>query len=166
MLTKPTSKAAGFTITETLIVLAVAGLILVIVFAAIPALTRNSRNNQRKQNIQSILAAISHYELNNSANFPTTAELQPLLDQYAHLSYYDTSNVTAQPKPAVGGGPVPILNPNDNPGGLEAVDVYNHAKCDSNSPGNATTGGAGYSDVVALYALETGNGQSPQCQQL
>lgn len=159
-----TPKAAGFTITETLIVLAVAGLILIMIFTAIPALTRNSRNNQRKQDIQSILAAVSHYELNHSANFPTNVELQPFLDQFAHLSYYDPSAVTTHGTDNAAGGIVPILN--NSPGGLEAVDVYNHAKCDSNSPGNATTGGAGYRDVVALYALETNGGQSLQCQQL
>jgi prepilin-type N-terminal cleavage/methylation domain-containing protein len=68
---KPRSTAsAGFTIIETLIVLVIAGLILLIVFDAIPALTRNSRNNQRKQDVQAILGVVSNYELNNSGNFP------------------------------------------------------------------------------------------------
>ena len=43
-----TKREEGFTIIEVLIVLAIAGLILLIVFLAIPALQRNSRNTQRK----------------------------------------------------------------------------------------------------------------------
>jgi prepilin-type N-terminal cleavage/methylation domain-containing protein len=38
-------REAGFTIIEVLIVLAIAALILLIVFLAVPALQRNARNN-------------------------------------------------------------------------------------------------------------------------
>jgi prepilin-type N-terminal cleavage/methylation domain-containing protein len=37
----------GFTIIEVMIVLAIAGLIMLVVFLAVPALQRNSRNTQR-----------------------------------------------------------------------------------------------------------------------
>ena len=40
-------RAEGFTIIEVLIVLAIAGLILLVVFLAVPALQRNARNTQR-----------------------------------------------------------------------------------------------------------------------
>ena len=45
----------GFTIIEVLIVLAIAGLIMLIVFLAVPALQRNSRNTQRKNDVANIL---------------------------------------------------------------------------------------------------------------
>ena len=45
--TYKTKRDEGFTIIEVLIVLAIAGLIMLIVFLAVPALQRNSRNTQR-----------------------------------------------------------------------------------------------------------------------
>src|ERR1700749_2754140 len=63
----------GFTIIEVLIVLAIAGLILMIVFLAVPALQRNSRNTQRKNDVQSILGAISEYESNNNGALPAAS---------------------------------------------------------------------------------------------
>jgi prepilin-type N-terminal cleavage/methylation domain-containing protein len=63
----------GFTIIEVLIVLAIAGLILLIVFLAVPALQRNSRNTQRKADIQALLGAASEFSANNSGAIPTVA---------------------------------------------------------------------------------------------
>lgn len=63
----------GFTIIEVLIVLAIAALILLIVFLAVPALQRNSRNTQRKNDVASILAAISDYQTNNNGVMPNAA---------------------------------------------------------------------------------------------
>jgi prepilin-type N-terminal cleavage/methylation domain-containing protein len=42
-----TKKADGFTIIEVMIVLAIAGLIMLVVFLAVPSLQRNSRNEPR-----------------------------------------------------------------------------------------------------------------------
>src|SRR5690349_2606610 len=61
----------GFTIIEVLIVLAIAGLIILIVFLAVPALQRNSRNTQAKNAASSILGAVSEYENNNNGAMPT-----------------------------------------------------------------------------------------------
>lgn len=49
----------GFTIIEVLIVLAIAGLILLIVFLAVPALQRNARNNARNNEASRISAAVT-----------------------------------------------------------------------------------------------------------
>ncbi|HWB38791.1 MAG TPA: type II secretion system protein [Candidatus Saccharimonadales bacterium] len=62
----------GFTIIETMIVLAIAGLILLIVFLAVPALQRNARNTQRKNDAASILAGVSSFISNNNGNPPTS----------------------------------------------------------------------------------------------
>ncbi len=60
----------GFTIIEILIVLAIAGLILTIVFIAVPQLQRNTRDNQR-QNIASRLSSeLNTYSSNNQGTFP------------------------------------------------------------------------------------------------
>lgn len=68
-LQKPNSR--GFTIIEVLIVLAIAGLILLIVFLAVPALQRSSRNTNRKNDAAAVLASISEYGTNNAGALPT-----------------------------------------------------------------------------------------------
>ena len=68
-----TKTASGFTIIEVMIVLGIAGLILLIVFLAVPALQRSSRNTQRKNDVSAILSAISDYESNNNGQLPTSA---------------------------------------------------------------------------------------------
>jgi prepilin-type N-terminal cleavage/methylation domain-containing protein len=60
----------GFTIIEVLIVLAIAGLIILIVFLAVPALQRNSRNTQRRNDVSAILGAIQEYANNNGGDLP------------------------------------------------------------------------------------------------
>src|SRR4051812_2037903 len=84
---------SGFTIIEVLIVLAIAGLILLIVFLAVPALQRNSRNTQRKNEVAGILGAINEYANNNNGVFPTTATTQADALANAKLSFY-TGNIT------------------------------------------------------------------------
>lgn len=59
-----TKREEGFTIIEVLIVLAIAGLIILIVFLAVPALQRNSRNTQRKNDASLLASAVSEC-LNN-----------------------------------------------------------------------------------------------------
>lgn len=63
-------QSEGFTIIEVLIVLAIAGLILLIVFLAVPALQRNNRNNQRRADVGKILAAMSDFSNNNNGTLP------------------------------------------------------------------------------------------------
>lgn len=61
-------KTEGFTIIEVLIVLAIAGLILLIVFLAVPALQRNSRNTTRNNEAARISAAVSECLANRNAD--------------------------------------------------------------------------------------------------
>lgn len=62
----------GFTIIEVLIVLAIAGLIMLIVFLAVPALQRNSRNTQRKNDASAVASAIANFISNNGGTLPDT----------------------------------------------------------------------------------------------
>lgn len=62
----------GFTIVETLIVLAIAGLIILIVLLAVPALQRTSRNTNIKSDATAIAGGISEYESNNGGVLPAT----------------------------------------------------------------------------------------------
>lgn len=59
MLQQLKKRNSGFTIIEVLIVLAIAGLIMVVVFLAVPNLQRNQRNNGTKTEANNLLAAYS-----------------------------------------------------------------------------------------------------------
>jgi len=81
-------KQSGFTIIETMIVLAIAGLILLIVFLAVPALERSARNTQRKTDAGNILAAIGTYVSNNNGALPSgPTELNQAICGI-HLGFY------------------------------------------------------------------------------
>lgn len=60
------SNQKGFSIIEVLIVLAIAGLIMLIVFLAVPALQRNARNSSRQSDASKISAAITQCLSNNN----------------------------------------------------------------------------------------------------
>jgi prepilin-type N-terminal cleavage/methylation domain-containing protein len=64
-------RAAGFTIIEVMIVLAIAGLIMVIVFIAVPQLQRSERNTSRKSVISRIKTEVDNYSSNNAGAVPT-----------------------------------------------------------------------------------------------
>lgn len=64
----------GFTIIEVVLVLAIAGLIFLMVFIALPALQRSQRNTRRRQDMSRILAAFNDYQANNNGNFPSSTD--------------------------------------------------------------------------------------------
>ena len=68
MKTKLNKQEKGFTIIEVLIVLAIAGLIILIVFLAVPALQRNSRNTQRQNDASRALSMMQETINNNNGN--------------------------------------------------------------------------------------------------
>src|SRR3981081_1292816 len=71
-LTSQKPRGAGFTIIEVLIVLAIAGLILLIVFLAVPALQRSSPKTQRNNDLSSLGGAVANYISNNGGTLPLT----------------------------------------------------------------------------------------------
>lgn len=66
MLQKLKKRESGFTIIEVLIVLAIAGLIMLIVFLAVPALQRSSRNRGRENDASLLATAINDCVTNNN----------------------------------------------------------------------------------------------------
>ena len=63
-------RESGFTIVEVMIVLAIAGLVLAIVFIAVPALQRNSRNTQRRSDLANLRAQVDTWTGNNNGKLP------------------------------------------------------------------------------------------------
>lgn len=60
----------GFTIIEVVLVLAIAGLIFLMVFVALPALQRSQRDTQRRQDVSRVASALTQYQTNNGGNLP------------------------------------------------------------------------------------------------
>lgn len=60
----------GFTIIEVSLVLAIAGLIFLMTFVALPALQRQSRNTAREEDVTNLVAAIKKYQTNNRGALP------------------------------------------------------------------------------------------------
>ncbi len=63
----------GFTIIEVVLVLAIAALIFLMVFIALPALQRNQRDTQRKNDLGRFMSAISSYQSNNRGTVPAAS---------------------------------------------------------------------------------------------
>lgn len=64
-------KEKGFTIIEVVLVLAIAGLIFMMVFVALPALQRSQRDTQRKDDLSRAMTAVTNYTTNNNGSLPT-----------------------------------------------------------------------------------------------
>lgn len=78
----------GFTIIEVMIVLAIAGLILVVVLIAIPQLQRNQRNENRRSVMARVVTEINSYAGNNNGKIPGSVaadiddDLESIEDRY------------------------------------------------------------------------------------
>ena len=72
--TNPQTNPA-FTIIEVVLVLAIAGLIFLMVFIALPTLQRNQRDTQRKNDMARLKTAIDSYKSNNRGQMPTASQL-------------------------------------------------------------------------------------------
>lgn len=157
------SNSEGFTIIEVMIVLAIAGLILLIVFLAVPALQRNARNTQRKNDVGALTGAISEYTNNNSGAAPNTQATLTTAVGNAKLGYYTSTNVfyqgtessapTSVSAPGTAGSAT-VLTTDD-------IVVVQGATCSNNAaaPGPSR-------DVAILYAVEASSGNgTEQCTQ-
>ena len=60
----------GFTIIEVVLVLAIAGLVFLMVFIALPALQAAQRDTQRRADVAIIIAAVKNYTKNNHGKAP------------------------------------------------------------------------------------------------
>jgi prepilin-type N-terminal cleavage/methylation domain-containing protein len=160
MLKKLQKKSEGFTIIEVMIVLAIAGLILLIVFLAVPALQRNSRNTQRKSEASAIASAYSEYVNNHGGNPPTTGTQ---IANNVKLSFY----TTGVPNPIVLASTATTLGTAPD---TDNVAVFVHAKCDATKDYSAGAANAAnqvtYSSRggVVVFTTEGGGGtDTPTC---
>ncbi len=65
-----TQTKKGFTIIEVVLVLAIAGLIFLMVFVALPALQRGQRDTQRRDDVSRVVSQLQSYATNNRGALP------------------------------------------------------------------------------------------------
>ena len=86
----------GFTIIEVVLVLAIAGLIFLMVFLALPALQRSQRDAQRKQDVAMVVTALHNWKANNKgrgyASMGNNSVLTPLADLNEEQKKYGVNN--------------------------------------------------------------------------
>jgi prepilin-type N-terminal cleavage/methylation domain-containing protein len=138
-------RTEGFTIIEVLIVLAIAGLILLIVFLAVPALQRNSRNTQARNEAANILGAVSEFASNNNGKLPAAS------DNTTVLASSNVKNVTTLTIEAESGSTTPTAS---------VAVLRIGAKCDASNTG--TDPGAGR-QVALLFQIENNSGSVTTC---
>ena len=188
MLKHTKGKTSGFTIIETMIVLAIAGLIMLIVFLAVPALQRSARNTQRKNDVAGIASAIANYIDNNGGTLPNStapngATSKTVLigngcsatgtppctgnSESVKLGYYNPSNVQyySGTSTLANGDTIATLGVTGAPSGTsnfqEYVLIVNGWTCNSN---NTALGSPNDRTAAVLYQLE-GAGNSYECQE-
>lgn len=144
-------KESGFTIIEVLIVLAIAGLIMLIVFLAVPALQRNSRNTTIKNDASNIAGAISEFVSNNNGTMP--AATGSIAQSGATVTIGETNTAKASAK--VNGGTT-VTQGSAKPTTLAAnnITVVTRLNCD----GTAST-----RQSAVFYALESSGGTTVAC---
>lgn len=64
-------KKRGFTIIEVTLVLAIAGLIFLMIFIALPALRRTQRDSQRRDDMMAFLKEVKSFQTNNRGALPS-----------------------------------------------------------------------------------------------
>lgn len=144
------NKEKGFTIIEVVLVLAIAGLIFLMVFIALPALQRGQRDGQRKQDLGRAQTGINNYQSNNRGALPASnsAAWNQFRDKYL-MSNGDTFADPSGPNyDFVVGGSVPAVFDGADPN----IYVTIGAACD----GENIVTGKGNNKVALQMKLEGG----------
>ena len=146
MKTKPNKLNQGFTIIEVMIVLAIAALILLIVFLAVPALQRNSRNTQYRSEAARILGGANELVANSSGAIPCNSTETNGTGGTANNG---TATCTTPP---VGNDALTIWNNANKPGNIQNLSV-------ASSTGTAANFAPGIADfkTAILYTQATCN---------
>lgn len=156
----------GFTIIEVLIVLAIAGLILLVVFLAVPALQRNSRNTQKRQSVAQVLSMVSEYQSNNNGALPSNAASDPT-NGYVCMSTSTISTCNPNQTSYMGqiGPDVNVVSGTvGTTVGLQDIVLVGGQACDVDAGGHALNPQP--RALSALFVVEgAGTNDIDQCQQ-
>lgn len=140
---KNSKSQKGFTIIEVLIVLAIAGLILLIVFLAVPALQRNSRNTSIKNDVQNVLGGVAEFQAANNGRLPTAIGGTGTINYTSTVAGSNSTSIDVQGSTVVTSN---TAAPAAAAPALGTIAVSIGFKC---------SGTASSRSVAALYSIET-----------
>ena len=148
MLKQLNKRKEGFTIIEVLIVLAIAGVIMLVVFLAVPALQRNSRNTQRRSDAAHLAGLVNEYAANHAGVLPTGAQMvtASASEHFAIMTQPVAADVIA------GAGTV---------GTTTVMKVNEGTTCDPST--NAPVAGSSRAFSISYAVETTGGGSDASC---
>ncbi len=150
----------GFTIIEVVLVLAIAALIILMVFIAWPALQRTQRDQARKSDIALIGSTISTFKSNNKGKLPDICELNKLVFKQGTSIYQAVDCASGD---ATGSDIITQSAVADNSAvDIKQVIVVPRGKCDGN---NVRTDGSPR-QVALAFAVEANGTPMRQCQEV
>lgn len=135
-----TKSNQGFTIIEVVLVLAIAGLILLMVLLAFPALQRGQKDAQRKNDLARISTQVTSFSGSTRGNVPTSSSIGTFVSKY--LGGGSSSSIAGDEYIDPNGNPytvsynnsVAITSPAAN-----TVYYSNGQLCSDNSPGDVVS---------------------------
>ncbi len=149
-----TRKESGFTIIEVVLVLAIAGLIFLVVFLALPALQRSQRDSQRRTDLGRLMAQLETYASNNNGRYPDPATATEIS---GFIGNYLTNDGAVWTDPT-GGSTYGIVNgttiPATVPEPTGTIYYRTNAQCGTAEGDFAT--GSGTRSIAAIVGLENG----------
>ena len=137
----------GFTIIEVVLVLAIAGLIFLMVFVALPALRRSQADTQRRSDAANFMAQMNQYQVNNRGKVVSSqTELDAFLTDYMKQK---TGNAGEFVEPGTGNN-YKVTYTTNQPGDNEQMTYSAGAICNGES---MTTTGAGSRNAALVVKL-------------
>lgn len=171
-MSKQELKQKGFTIIEVVLVLAIAALIFLMVFIALPALQRNTRDQARKESVGKVASAVTTYQSNKRGAQPANgSQLAGYVDGSSasgtvadagaeSITYTGTSSDTLVDNnyivtvDAFGGSATGVAHTN-------IIQIFTGAKCNASADG-AVRGST--RNAAVLIRME--NGRQIFCQEV
>ncbi len=134
-----TQNIKGFTIIEVVLVLAIAGLIFLMVFIALPALQAGQRDTARRSDVSNVASAVTSYVSSNRGNFPAAnaTSLDSVLGAQGSgntKSYNSLSNNISSVTVVTGGNTTIEAGVSDG-----VITVYTKMKCNPTPNNTGTT---------------------------
>lgn len=152
----------GFTIIEVLIVLAIAGLIMLVVFLAVPALRRSAANSGRDNDAAKISSAVTECLSNHNGITTACDTIDPKevdVTAMAQLTI-DPATTGLFVNPGVAGTPPLVASGTDTD--ASAFTVSYKAKCATDGTGLVIVS-TNSRDFAVSYNKKTSNGVILQC---
>ncbi len=142
---KLAKKQQGFTIIEVVLVLAIAGLIFLIVFLALPQLQRSRRDTQRKSDAGRALAALESYAGNNNGSYPSQSGWG------SFVSNYLTNGGSSWGDPSTGSYTLETTAPTASSNSLSEGEIWYNTGYVCNGQYPTTTGANSRNIAIAVF---------------